>query len=228
MSILFVEPACVDYILEVQYSGKPVVLNEAIVDGLSGLGMAGSGPNILELCKILHKRGFDFKLLERRQHDSAEVTTADHLLSNAVHNGDVKLVRFLVKEAGLASKPESIVVAKEIAYAGVAEVASKFMEAGGNISFDARRTSFSPKCEALEKYRCAMCNATCATKSCAGCKQTRYCSATCQTAGWKSGHKLECKEFRKRVGPCSPIVAGSSNSQRKNYSMTRWSTSALP
>ena len=32
---------------------------------------------------------------------------------------------------------------------------------------------------------------------CGGCKRCYYCSKVCQTADWKAGHKVECKELRK-------------------------------
>jgi hypothetical protein len=31
------------------------------------------------------------------------------------------------------------------------------------------------------------------TQRCAGCRQTRYCSAACQKAHWRAGHKEVCK-----------------------------------
>ena len=33
---------------------------------------------------------------------------------------------------------------------------------------------------------------------CGGCKRCYYCSKACQTADWKAGHKMECKEQRGR------------------------------
>lgn len=42
---------------------------------------------------------------------------------------------------------------------------------------------------------CAVCgNST--TKQCSGCKRVRYCSETCQSSHWKSGHKTKCKDFQ--------------------------------
>ena len=34
---------------------------------------------------------------------------------------------------------------------------------------------------------------------CAGCLRTYYCSVACQRAGWKAGHKAECKALRKEA-----------------------------
>lgn len=40
-------------------------------------------------------------------------------------------------------------------------------------------------------------------KQCTGCKATEYCSVACQSAAWKSIHKMECRIFKKlpRVAP---------------------------
>ena len=31
---------------------------------------------------------------------------------------------------------------------------------------------------------------------CAGCGQRRYCSAACQAADWKAGHRVQCKKIQ--------------------------------
>jgi len=36
-------------------------------------------------------------------------------------------------------------------------------------------------------------------KICSACKQAFYCSVDCQRNHWKSGHKVECKEFQKKM-----------------------------
>jgi len=34
-------------------------------------------------------------------------------------------------------------------------------------------------------------------RKCAGCKVPHYCSKSCQSLAWKSGHKLECSTYQK-------------------------------
>ena len=36
-------------------------------------------------------------------------------------------------------------------------------------------------------------------RQCPGCKGGSYCGVVCQTAAWKSGHKVRCIELRKRA-----------------------------
>lgn len=43
-------------------------------------------------------------------------------------------------------------------------------------------------------------------KRCTGCKVVNYCSTTCQTAAWKSGHKAECPIYKKLPAiPPTPV-----------------------
>jgi len=43
-------------------------------------------------------------------------------------------------------------------------------------------------------------------KRCTGCKVVNYCSTTCQTAAWKSGHKAECSIYKKLPAiPPTPV-----------------------
>ena len=48
---------------------------------------------------------------------------------------------------------------------------------------------------------CSVCHKSSAETSndmlkCAGCGQRRYCSAACQAADWKAGHKAQCKKIQ--------------------------------
>eukprot|EP01084_Bolivina_argentea_P222017 375899_1 len=43
-----------------------------------------------------------------------------------------------------------------------------------------------------KRSKCAHCNKR-PLFHCGNCKVAKYCSATCQTIHWKSGHKKECK-----------------------------------
>nr|XP_043629592.1 ubiquitin carboxyl-terminal hydrolase 18-like [Erigeron canadensis] len=55
---------------------------------------------------------------------------------------------------------------------------------------------------------CAVCGSF-TTKNCARCKTVKYCSVSCQTSHWHSGHKDECKDFRL---PCKSRLQGRRNS----------------
>ncbi|XP_065849558.1 ubiquitin carboxyl-terminal hydrolase 18 [Euphorbia lathyris] len=76
----------------------------------------------------------------------------------------------------------------------VKNTASKYFEVdasfeGGGGTTD-RNQSVVPS---ISMETCANCGDT-GTKKCSRCKSVRYCSAKCQEAHWKSGHKSKCKE----------------------------------
>ncbi|KAJ7600478.1 hypothetical protein C8J56DRAFT_1019636 [Mycena floridula] len=45
---------------------------------------------------------------------------------------------------------------------------------------------------------CAACGSPHDLKACSGCRQRFYCSAPCQKGHWKSTHKRECEELKKK------------------------------
>ena len=54
---------------------------------------------------------------------------------------------------------------------------------------DETNKCFNPLCHCMD-------NEDKRFKSCSNCRSTKYCSKECQTAHWKNGHKLECKDFQ--------------------------------
>lgn len=75
----------------------------------------------------------------------------------------------------------------------VKKTASKYFEVDAN--FDRNHQSYAaiPAVE-MESDSCAACGQP-ANKKCSRCKSVRYCSSTCQSSHWRSGHKTKCKEY---------------------------------
>lgn len=62
--------------------------------------------------------------------------------------------------------------------------------------------SFQKTNAVAQMHTCAFCGSEGGDLSlCAGCKKVRYCSRSCQKAGWKGGHKDTCgKKEEKEAG----------------------------
>lgn len=131
------------------------------------------------------------------------MSAADELLSNAKRSGDADLLRFLVKEVGLVSKSDNMGAAREIS----SDVTKgwKNIEAAVALSTNSAREG-----QDIDRFNCADCKATGATRRCSRCKKEHYCSVQCQESSW-SEHKVVCERQEERGAESSAAGVGSSN-----------------
>ncbi|XP_044472071.1 ubiquitin carboxyl-terminal hydrolase 18-like [Mangifera indica] len=81
----------------------------------------------------------------------------------------------------------------------VKNTASKYFEVDANFEgTDRNRHDLMSSSIPIENddFSCVVC-ANPGTKKCSRCKSVRYCSSTCQSTHWKSGHKTKCKDYGK-------------------------------
>lgn len=182
-AILLAQPVSLSFLLDEVYTARPVHLSQMEVMYLTFLARLGSPAMVI--FKVLESRGFSFKSLEGMKSpvgegSSSVVSAADVLLAGAQKKGDAHFLRYLVKDLGLVST------------AGQMEDTKDFVERQySDVDVHPHRAD-------LTKYECATCEAIGATKICAGCKASRYCSGECQSRHWKTGgHKKECKEIQR-------------------------------
>lgn len=135
---------CLEFILEDLYPGRPMKFSISSFEDQQWIyalpNFAGGGSRAFGTFAVLHKKGFDFKVLEDVEHTGnvissvqrgqrrfkknkksqkgkppAEVVSAaDEALWNAVDSGYTKLVQFLVKECGLFSSAENMEAAGQV------------------------------------------------------------------------------------------------------------------
>ena len=87
---------------------------------------------------------------------------------------------------------------------------AKYSEASERLGVDIEIAAYGGPCEDDPRdmgdpkpmrplHICSNCEGSFRTVlRCAGCAKVRYCGKVCQAAHWKSGHKKQCKETKKK------------------------------
>lgn len=223
-SILHLKDNCLDYLLgdccpSAFAHFESVFQTQA---ALSLMGIAAKGSSAIPVFRVLMKHGVNLRALETAQIfgqvgqglGDGGSSMADVILMQARQAGDARFVRFLVREVGMRGNTESAMAMASGPGNGVPGQYDPGTRLDELLQYmvDEETVKKGRKTTVGSKYLCSTCGTTCATKICKGCKESRYCSVTCQTAAWNSGHKQQCKELRRLAVEGRPGRAESSAS----------------